>query len=491
MLTFRIDVDYPYPSRIRSFIHTALDIEAGRDYLNNCKIIARMISESKKEVKAYWFFTTETLPDNEMLKLLEGDKHEIALHIVNNPEAELKRLERATGRKISYYTIHGTARILARMMWRRWNRGVPQIPHDFPLTSFHQFHSIGLDRLCFSCQSVGQVHRILEEFVRKDFTVLFHPIWLFQRGKLNHRGPFYRNLRRMLDVDRDLRSLSVRKKIFFAIARDVKEYERDVIPNREFIEKLRERGVDIFTFLERKWCSAAPNSLGTWLRANDNIALLGVDSYENWWKRIGKKTRNMVRKAEKSGIRTEITKTNEELAKGIWRIYNETPIRQNRGFLHFGTSLEKVKDNLASSENCIYLTAHFGNRIVGFAQLVQGDRTVIISQILALKEYRDRAVNNALIAKTVETTAQNRIPWIIYGRMGNHPSLDRFKQNNGFCQFQLNRYYIPITRKGRIATQFKLHRELRDSLPRAIKNLLIPIYSWVDRTKTRFKLRLA
>jgi hypothetical protein len=173
-------------------------------------------------VKASWFFTTGTIPDKEMLGLMEGEKHEIALHIVNNPEEELTRLERATGRRITYYTIHGTARILARMMWRRWNRGVPRIPFDFPLKSFHQFHSIGLDRLCFSCKTISQVHRIVKVHVREGYAALFHPIWLFQRGKLNHREPFYRNLRRMLDVDKELRSLSVRRKIFFAIARALK-----------------------------------------------------------------------------------------------------------------------------------------------------------------------------------------------------------------------------------------------------------------------------
>ena len=55
MIKLRIDVDYAYPSRIKSFIYTALNLKGGRDYLKNSKTLARMINESPEEVKAYWF----------------------------------------------------------------------------------------------------------------------------------------------------------------------------------------------------------------------------------------------------------------------------------------------------------------------------------------------------------------------------------------------------------------------------------------------------
>jgi hypothetical protein len=42
--------------------------------------------------------------------------------------------------------------------------------------------------------------------------------------------------------------------------------------------------------------------------------------------------------------------------------------------------------------------------------------------------------------------------WIMYGRKGNHPTLDNFKQNNGCVKFELTRYYVLLTRKGKIAT---------------------------------------
>lgn len=79
---------------------------------------------------------------------------------------------------------------------------------------------------------------------------------------------------------------------------------------------------------------------------------------------------------------------------------------------------------------------------------------------------------------------------MMYGRMGNHPSLDRFKQNNGYTKFQLRRYYILLTRKGRIATKLGLYREIMDVLPQKIKYPLIPIYNWMSRTRMKIKIHL-
>ena len=103
----------------------------------------------------------------------------------------------------------------------------------------------------------------------------------------------------------------------------------------DFLEKLRERDIDIYTFLDRKWCCPIPNPLANWIREDDNVGLLEIKNYEAWWQAIGKKTRNMVRKAEKSGVKVEVVEPSDKLAEGIWKIYNETPIRQERAFPHY------------------------------------------------------------------------------------------------------------------------------------------------------------
>ena len=489
MIRIRIDVDYPYPSRARSFVYTAFGIRAGSDYLKNSKIVARMINESPREVRAYWFFTPKTIPDKQLLDLLNNGRHEIGLHIANNPYSELKLLRESTGRKIEYYTIHGTSRLIARIMWKRFTVKTPDVPEGFPLKSFHQFPTFGLDIYCHY-HGTKQAVEVVNKQIEEGKVLHIHPIWLFQRGRLNHRGPYYETLRTILEVDKDLETLGVNKKSFFKVARDVREYQINVVPTEKLIEKLRDRGVDILTFIERKWCHTLTEHPESWAKTDDNIALLKVTSYDEWWKKIGKKTRNMIRKAQKSGIETEIAEPNEKFAEGIWKIYNETPIRQERAFPHYGISLQMVKKDLLSEQNCTYIGAYLHEQLVGFVQLIHGDNVCIISQILSFQKHWDKAINNALVAKTIEVCANRHEAWIIYGRMGNHPTLDTFKQSNGFIRFSLARYYIPLTRKGKSAIRLGLHRELRDALPQAMKYPLFPVYNWVSRTNARIKLRL-
>jgi len=489
LIKLRIDVDYPYPSRVRSFLYTALNSKTSKDYMKNSKILVKIINDSAENVKAYWFFTPKTIPDNELLTLLNGSKHEVALHVVNDPKRELEQLENATRRKIRYYTIHGTARLFARIMWKRWKTKSPPIPKDFPLQSFHQLPTSGLDRLCYF-YSTEQAVKIAEADIKGGRVLEIHPIWLFQRGKINHRGPFYETLRKILKADKELETIAVRKKLFFKVASDTKEYTRDIIPTDDFIAKLGEIGADIFTFIERKWCNSIRNPPRLWLETEDNIALLRVTTFDEWWKNIGKKTRNMVRKAEKSGVKTKVVEPSEELAEGIWKVYNETPIRQERGFPHYGIQLQAVINGIRLSQNCIYVGAYFQEELAGFIQLIHSQDVALISQILSLQKHWDKAVNNALVAEAIEICANKKIRWIMYGRMGNHPSLDKFKQSNGFSRFPVTRYYVPITKKGRIAVKMGFHQEIKDVLPQPVKYPLIPLYNWISRNKMRIRLRL-
>jgi hypothetical protein len=494
MIKLYIDVDYAYPSRIQSFLATVLKRKIGKDYLKNSKIIAKMINETRKKVKAYWFFTLYTTPDRELLELLHADRQEVALHLTNNPYAELKHLEKATGRKINYYTVHGTERLLARLMWRGQLRGdSAQIPDGFPLKSFYDdFRNKeldwGLDRACYDC-TTAQVIKMAAANIAQGVVLHLHPEWLFQQGKINQRGPIYEALKSILEVDKDLETLAARKKWFVRISSDGKEYEKDVAPTGKFLEKLADRGIDVFTFVERKWCCSITATGRSWAITEDNVALLQVATYGEWWEKIGKKTRNMVRKAEKGGVKTEVVEPSEKLAEGIWQIYNETPIRQERAFPHYGASLQSVTSGVLSAQNCTFIGAFLQGELVGFMQLIYGDKVAVIAQILSLQRHSDKAVNNALVAKAAEVCAAKQVEWVMYGRIGNHPSLDRFKESNGFVKFPLTRYYVPVTRKGRIAVKMGLHREVKDALPQAIKYRLIPFYNWVSRTKMRVKLR--
>jgi hypothetical protein len=489
MIKLRLDVDYPYPSRLQSFLFTALNLHTPKDYVMNSKIIAKMINESPEEVMAYWFFTPYTVPDQELLRLLNPERHEVALHVATKPYLEWERLENATGRKVKYYTVHGTARLVARLIWKRkiWEARAP-IPKGFPLKSFYDYPTLPLDWLCYR-NSTESAIKIAQNHIAKGEVLHIHPEWLLQRGTLNHRGPYYETLKALLRVDEELYGLSVRKKGFAKIAKfqEETEYLNNAPLSGTFLEKLDERNADIFTFVERKWCCPISNVPSNWSKTEDNVALLKIIPYEEWLAKVGKKTRNMVRKAEKSGVRTEIVEASEQLAEGIWKVYNETPVRQGRAFSHYGEPLKDVVALVRSARNSIFIGSFFEGELVGFVQLMRGDQVVVMAQILSLQKYWDKAVNNALLAKAVEVCAEHKDPWLMYGRMGNHPSLDAFKESNGFSKLVLNRYYLPLTRKGKISIKLGMHRTLKDTLPEGLKNTLIPMFNWISRTMIQIR----
>jgi len=488
-----MDVDYPYASRYKSFAAVALNRKKpGKEYLKNAKIIARMINESPRDIRAYWFFTPYTVPDEELLKMLHPDRHEVALHVANDPYGELEHLEKATGRKVTYYTVHGTARLIGRIIWRRkLSEAKKPIPTDFPLKSFYVYPTLALDWLCHR-EPFDQAKKTAEEKIANKEVIHIHPEWLFQRGTFNHRGPYYNVFRSILQVDKEVEAVVIQKKSFFKIARcsELLEYTQDFIPTEESLIKLKDQGADVITFIERKWCCTLPDVSSKWTKVEDNIALANITTYDEWFGKIGKKTRNMTRKAEKCGVITKIVEPSGKLAEGIWRIYNETPIRQGRTFSHYGEPLENVKACVFSAQKDTFIGAYVQEELIGFIQLVYGNNIAVISQILSLQSHWDKAVNNALISKAIEVCASRQTRWVMYGRMGNHPSLDSFKQNNSFTKFSFPRYYVPLTKKGQIAIKLGLHRSLKDSLPQSIKEPLFPVFNWVSRTKFKIKNKI-
>ncbi|MCL1965643.1 MAG: hypothetical protein FWF66_02655 [Candidatus Bathyarchaeota archaeon] len=495
MIKIRLDVDYAYPSRNKSLICTALKIRPKKDYLKNSKIIAKMVNETQQEIMAYWFFTPLTLPDQDMMEKMNSKRHEVALHIAIDPYKELKSLETLTNQKLRYYTIHGTERLLGRIIWgRKLGQARVPIPVDFPLQNFWDFPTLSLDRFCYD-KTTKEAVKMAQENVSEDKVLHVHPDWLFKKGKFNHRGPYYEVLRELLDVDEELEELAVRKKGFIKIGRYSEQFEyiKDVNLSERFFNKLKDRDVDVFTFIERSWCNSLTfTSSDKWIKTEDNIALLQIDTFDGWWEKIGKKTRNMVRKAEKSGVRAEIVEPSDKLAECVWRIYNETPVRQGRAFSHYGQSLESVKDIVFNTKNCVFIGACVEEELVGFIQLVYGDNLVVMTQILSLQKYWDKAVNNVLLSKAVEVCTSGNHKWLMYGRMGkgsNHPSLDKFKENNGFVRYPLNRYYVVLSGKGGLAVKLGFHRQFRDRIPESLKPRVISFYNFISRTKIKLAHR--
>ena len=137
------------------------------------------------------------------------------------------------------------------------------------------------------------------------------------------------------------------------------------------IEQLHDCGrrVDLFTFLQA--LPAAEPKYGYPMEW-DNLAVLPLSTFEDWWQLVGCKTRNKARLAEKKGVSVREIPFDEALARGIWEIYGEVPVRQGRPFAHFGKSLETVYAEEATYlQSSVFIGAFLKEELIGFIKLVQ------------------------------------------------------------------------------------------------------------------------
>ena len=233
---------------------------------------------------------------------------------------------------------------------------------------------------------------------------------------------------------------------------------------------------DIFTFSQR-----LPNTkpLFDLHFECENLAAIPISTYENWWKnQIKPNARNKVRKAEKSGITTQVVSLDDKLVQGISAIYNETPVRQGKRFWHYGKDMETVRrDNSTYLDRCEFVGAFLNDQLVGFLKIVYVGSYAQVMQILSLISQRDSAPTNALVAKAVEICAAKGLSHFVYANFASgkkgEDSLTEFKRSNGFMRIEVPKYYIPLTLKGKFALALGLHRGLRNLLPRRIVMILI------------------
>lgn len=273
----------------------------------------------------------------------------------------------------------------------------------------------------------------------------------------------------------------LKKKLFATVATNPREYLEDFIPDPE---SFKSKGIDALSFCERTWCNEFYEGLPFKAKVcHDNVAVLEFDNYESWLRNLKSETRCAIRRASKRGLQTKEVSYSDEFAYGIWSIYNESPIRQDRKFNHYGVGLEAVKQQIKNSTNC-FIGAYYQKELFGFIELALGDCTGQISQLLSLEKKRDSLPNNALIAKAVEICSDHGLEWLVYARIGNHPSLDSFKKNNGFKAVAIKRFYIPLTLKGQILLLFGLQQSTQDKVPRFLKPIGFKLYNYASRLRT-------
>ncbi len=261
----------------------------------------------------------------------------------------------------------------------------------------------------------------------------------------------------------------------------------DPVPILEAAKKAAIR-IDIFTFMQRLPDSSPKYPYPMEM---DNLAVLPVSTFEHWWnKQIDNKTRNMVRKAQKQGVVVRDVVFGDALVTGIQAIYNESPVRQGKPFPHYGKDLETVRREEGTHlGQSVFLGAYLDGKLIGFARLVVDEtRTQAgVMNFVSLIEHRDKAPTNALISEAVRYCAEKGIPYLTYanfayGRKGRD-SLADFKKNNGFAQFDIPRYFVPLTPLGRLALTLGLHRSWIDRVPGSIWLKFRALRaSWYNRT---------
>ncbi len=239
------------------------------------------------------------------------------------------------------------------------------------------------------------------------------------------------------------------------------------------VEELRRQPAtgDVFTFTQR-----APDVTPRHLYPMrwDNFAVLPILGYSEWWeKRLNQDTRRCVRVAAKRGLVVRQAVFDDEFVGGIQGIYNETPIRQDRRFPHYGKDFETVKrENCTFADRAVYIGAFFGPELVGFLKMVYVGKTASIMQILSKISHYDRRPMNALMAKAVEICNEKQMSYLQYRkyvyRKGLPDTLTEFKRRNGFEQLNIPRYYVPLTAQGRVAVALGLQLGVAELLPKSL-----------------------
>jgi hypothetical protein len=212
----------------------------------------------------------------------------------------------------------------------------------------------------------------------------------------------------------------------------------------------------------------------------DNVAALPVSTFEHWWsEQINGKTRNMVRRSAKMGLVFREVALDEALVKGIWEIYNETPVRQTRPFPHYGKSLEEVwRMSATFLDSSIFIGAFLGEKLVGFVKLTidEARSQAAVMNFVSLMAHKDKAPTNGLIAEAVKACETRAIPYLVYSKFSYAnkapDSLSDFKARNGFRRVEVARYYVPLTRWGALAFRLGLQHGVRGRIPQPAADAL-------------------
>jgi hypothetical protein len=271
--------------------------------------------------------------------------------------------------------------------------------------------------------------------------------------------------------------MSRRGIVRIATIHDEEWIEGEPITDAEmFVGRMRETSpADIFSFARPlPACEPCYPFHFDW----DNAAAVKTTDFAAWWDSLPQETRKNVRRSQRRGVKVGSVVFCDQLVDGISNIYNETPIRQGRRFWHYGKSFEEVKAaNSTYLDRSEFIGAFLNGQLIGFMKFVVANNVARVMQILSLEAYADKRPTNALLAKAVEICCEKGISHLVYGKhvygkKENSP-VTEFKRRNGFERLDFARYYVPLTRKGSFAIQYRLYRGINELVPEAIVTLFL------------------
>lgn len=259
--------------------------------------------------------------------------------------------------------------------------------------------------------------------------------------------------------------------------------EGDVVPQPElFIAELKRWRLrpDLFTF-GQKVTDLKPrfNFYFEW----EDFAVIPITTYDEWLKKgIRRGGRVNLHRAAREGVIARSVPFTDDFVRGIKELYDETPIRQGRPFWHYGKNFDDIKKIHGTyRERAEYIGAYFDDELIGFIKMVYVDNFARTMGVIAKEKYFRKRPTNALVAKAVEICAEKGIAYLVYGQYRfpgrKENTLADFKRRNGFQEFNVPRYYVPLTLKGKLALALGLHREWNMLIPWPIMKLLLKLRS--------------
>lgn len=236
-----------------------------------------------------------------------------------------------------------------------------------------------------------------------------------------------------------------------------------------FISQLQASGLraDIFTFAQK---IPHVQPMYKYHLEWDSLAAIPITNYADWFdKRIESDVRAAIKKSARLGVLVRQVELDDDFIQGIVRIYNESRYRQGRPFWHFGKDFDAVKQmNSTYPDRSTLIGAYYNDELIGFIKMVRVGTVEATLQVIGMKQYFNKKVTNALIAKAVEICAKRGRTHLVYGNFvykDPSSSLTEFKRRNGFEEILLPRYYIPLTAKGKVALRLRLHKGISEAMP--------------------------